>query len=88
MFKSPANEFFSHIHRKMRKFNYFQLQKKNHEVQLRSFSFILVGAIGKLEKKVNKKFQLLKIVQVQLMSFYHINVKTIGKYKNVKNVVN
>ena len=35
-------------------------------------------------KKINFFFKPEKMLQVKLMSFYHINVETIGKCKNVK----
>ena len=51
---------------------------------LYKFPLHAVEAIGKLKNKVKNKIKFEKNVQVQLMSFYYINVETIGKCKNVK----
>ena len=51
MFKSPANEFFSHMYRKIRKFNYF-----NRLVPVNEFLLPTVGAIEKLIKIDFTKF--------------------------------
>ena len=79
MFKSPGNQFLSHMDRKMRKSNYFSIAKKNASIHTDEFIIHTVGAIGKL-----KKIFFEKNVQVQLMSFYIINLDTIEKCAYVK----
>ena len=55
------------------------MQKKNASIHTDEFIIHTVGAIGKLKKKMFEKN-----VQVQLMSFYLINLETIEKCAYVK----
>ena len=72
MFKSPGNEFLSHMQRKIREY-IFTNCKKNYQEQI-----ITVGAIGKFRKKLKKI--ILKICICMANEFLFINIIY---YKNI-----